>query len=72
MPALHLLSYPGVEVDASDPGELARPAVYTVIWTLYFMKLKRVKSTFTRRRKNKAPLQCEEGAKQDVIPQDAG
>jgi transglutaminase-like putative cysteine protease len=70
--ALHLLSYPGVEVDASDLGELARLAVYTVIWTLYFMKSKRVKATFTRRRKNKAPLQGEEGAKQDVIPQDAG
>jgi transglutaminase-like putative cysteine protease len=70
--ALHLLSYPGVEVDASDLGALARLAVYTVIWTLYFMKSKRVKATFTRRRKNKAPLQGEEGAKQDVIPQDAG
>jgi hypothetical protein len=69
---LHLLSYPGVEVDAPDLRELARLAVYTVIWTLYFMKSKRVKATFTRRRENKTPLQVEEGVKQDVIPQDAG
>jgi len=70
--ALHLLSYPGVEVDAPDLGELARLAVYTVIWTLYFMKSKRVKATFTRRRKNKATLQGDEGARRDVIPQEAG
>jgi transglutaminase-like putative cysteine protease len=70
--ALHLLSYPGVEVDAPDLGELARLAVYTVIWTLYFMKSKRVKATFTRRRKNNTPLQGEENPGRDVIPQEAG
>jgi len=70
--ALRLLSYPGVEVDAPDLGELARLAVYTLIWTLYFMKSKRVQATFTRRRKNKATLQGDEGARRDVIPQEAG
>lgn len=68
---LHLLSYPGVDIDASDIGELARLAVYTAIGSLYFMKSKRVKSTFTRRRKNAAPTQGEEDAKHDVIPQGA-
>jgi len=61
-----------MEVEASDLGELARLAAYTVIWSLYFIKSKRVRATFTRRRKNKAPLQDEETAKRDVIPQDAG
>ena len=70
--ALHLLSYPGVEVDASDIGELIRLAVYTVIWSLYFMKSKRVKATFTRRRKNRTPLQTDDDACRNVIPQDAG
>jgi Protein of unknown function (DUF2569) len=53
LPALHLQSFPGVEVDASDSGELARLAVYTVTWTVYFMKSKRVKTTFTRRGKTR-------------------
>jgi hypothetical protein len=69
---LHLLPYPGAEVEASDLGELTRLAIYTVIWSLYFMKSKRVKATFTRRRKNTAPPQNEEAARRDVIPQDAG
>ena len=69
---LHLLPYPGVEVDAADLGELTRLAIYTVIWSLYFMKSKRVKATFTRRRKNTAPPQDEEAARRDAIPQDAG
>jgi transglutaminase-like putative cysteine protease len=52
---LHLLSFPGVKVDATDIGELIRLAVYTVVWGLYFMKSERVKATFTRRRSNTAP-----------------
>jgi len=69
---LHLLSYPGVEVDAADLGELARLAIYTVIWTLYFMRSRRVKATFTRRRNNKIPPQGEEDAGREVITQEAG
>jgi len=69
---LHLLPYPGAEVEASDLGELTRLAIYTVIWSLYFIKSKRVKATFTRRRKNTAPPQGVEGARRDAIPQDAG
>lgn len=70
--ALHLLSYPGVEVEAPDIRELIRLAFFTVVWSLYFRKSKRVKATFTRRRKNRAPLQGNEIAYRDVIPQDAG
>jgi hypothetical protein len=68
LPAMHLLSYPGVEVDASDIGELTRLADYTVIRNLYFMKSKRVKAAFTRRQKNRTPLQGDEDVKRDVIP----
>jgi hypothetical protein len=69
---LHLLPYPGAEVEASDLGELIRLAIYTIIWSLYFMKSKRVKATFTRRRKNTGTPQNEEAARRDAIPQDAG
>ena len=70
--ALHLLSYPGAGVDAPDIWGLTRLAVYTVIWSLYFRKSERVKATFIRRRKNRAPLQGNEIAYRDVIPQDTG
>jgi hypothetical protein len=66
------LNSSGVEVDASDLGELTRLAIYTVIWSLYFMNSKRVKATFTRRRKNTATPQDEEAARRDAIPQETG
>ena len=47
---LYLLSYPGVEVTPLEIGELIRLALYTTIWSLYFIKSERVKATFTRQR----------------------
>jgi len=49
------LNISGAVVGVRTPGELIRLAFYTVIWSLYFMKSKRVKATITRRRKNAAP-----------------
>ena len=66
------LNSSGVGVDAPHLGELIRLAIYTVIWSLYFLKSKRVKATFTRRRKNTAPPQDEEAASRDAIPQETG
>jgi hypothetical protein len=69
---LQLLSYPGVEVAASDIGALIRRAIAAAIWSLYFMKSKRVQATFTRRRKHAAPPQGDEDAERHVILQNAG
>ena len=66
------LNSSGVEVGAPVQGELICLAFYTVIWSLYFMKSKRVKATFTRRRKNTAPTQDETAARRDAIPQETG
>jgi len=70
--ALHLLSYPGVEVEPSDIRELIRLAGYTAIWSLYFIKSERVKATFTLQRKRREPVQSDAGAERDVILQNAG
>ncbi|WP_028582095.1 DUF3857 domain-containing protein [Desulfogranum japonicum] len=41
----------GFRQDEADTGGLARQLIYTVIWTSYFIKSKRVKATFTETRR---------------------
>ncbi len=47
---MQLLSYPGIDGEASDISELLFLAIITLVWSLYFRKSKRVKATFTRQR----------------------
>ncbi len=47
---VHLLPYPELDVEPSQYTELIQATLYTVIWSLYFIKSKRVKATFTRTR----------------------
>lgn len=67
---LHLLSYPGVEVESSDIRELMHLLVNTTIWSLYFIKSERVKATFTRQHNHAKPLQYAVDANREVILQD--
>jgi hypothetical protein len=48
----HWLAGPELAVDHADTANLMRLAIYTLIWSLYFLTSKRVKATFTRRRIN--------------------
>lgn len=48
---VNLLPYPGLEIELTDYTELIQMALYTAIWSVYFIVSKRVQATFTRTRK---------------------
>lgn len=63
---IQLLSIPGIEVAASDIQDVVRSAIFVSIWSLYFIKSERVKSTFTRRRGHRESLALNEVTMNDV------
>jgi transglutaminase-like putative cysteine protease len=52
---IHLLSLTDIEVELSDIREFVRLVVYTVIWSAYFSRSRRVRATFTRDRRGQEP-----------------
>jgi hypothetical protein len=51
----YLLSMPGMELEATEVGDFIRLVFYTILWSAYFIRSKRVKATFTRSRGGKEP-----------------